>query len=89
MHIFTKVLLLLLAIVSIIEVFSDNPHSAKSDQNTDEHDFREFDEEPAEKYAESAQEEHIEIRQPSEDTNVPGKSFIPPMNMPPIRFAYW
>lgn len=90
MHRFTKVILFSLAIVSVIEVFSDTPKEAKSDNSAEEHDFREFDDEdPAEKYRADAQnDEHLEIRAPTGDGNSPGKSFIPPMDLPPIKFAY-
>lgn len=87
MHRFTKIVLFSLAIVSIIEVFSDPQTKVKSDHSEDEHDFREFDD-PADKYSEAAQEEQLEIRAPSGEGNVPGKTFVPPMNMPPIKFSY-
>jgi len=88
MHRFTKVVLILLAIISVFEVFSDNQHTNTKDHSEEEHDaFREFDD-PAEKYTEAAQDEQLEIRAPTGSDNAPGKTFIPPMDMPPIKFAY-
>lgn len=90
MHLFTKVILSVLLVISVIEVFSDDKHQkVKKDHSEEEHDaFREFDD-PAEKYTADSQDEHLEIRAPSDDGHAPGSTFIPPMNMPQIRFAYW
>lgn len=88
MHRFTKILLCVLAILSVFEVFSDT-QTGKAGHSEEEHDFREFDDDPAEKYSENAQEEHLEIRSPSGDGSAPGKTFIPPMDMAAIKFSYW
>lgn len=91
MNTFTKLVVLSLTVLSIIEVFSDtHQHSGKHGE--DEHDaFREFDD-PADKYAEDAavHEEELEIRAPSgaDDAAMRPKSFVPPMDMPPIKFSY-
>ncbi|KAI6191896.1 putative esophageal gland cell secretory protein 6 [Aphelenchoides bicaudatus] len=92
MHKFTKIVLFTLAIISVFEVLSDSPQEKSKGHSEDEHDaFREFDD-PADKYTQETQNdqaEHLEIRAPSgSDSNTPSKTFIPPMNMPPIRFAY-
>lgn len=87
MHRFTKIVLFTLAIISVFEVLSDSPNA--KDHSEEEHDaFREFDD-PADKYSEVAQDEPLKIRAPTGEDNAPSKSFVPPMDMPPIKFAYW
>ncbi|KAI6173661.1 putative effector protein [Aphelenchoides besseyi] len=87
MHPFTKIVVLSLTALSILEVFSD-PYGSSEKHVEEEHDaFREFDD-PADKYTGHEHEEPLEIRAPSDHGNSAPKSFIPPMDMPPIRFAY-
>jgi hypothetical protein len=73
----------------VFEVLSDSPGGNAKEHSEEEHDaFREFDD-PADKYSEGAQDEPLEIRAPTSNDKVPSKNFVPPMNMPPVKFAYW
>ena len=82
-----RVLLAVVAVMSVMEVLTQKEHHTE-----DEHDFQEFDDEPAAKYSPEAnadaEEESIEIRDPSAMPKR-DKAFAVPANLPPLRFSFW
>ena len=97
-----KIFVILLAtttIISIYEVVSnENTQLKEGDEaktQNEKDSFSQFDEvnneEPSYKYSEEAQEEgredELKIREPTREK--PKGAFKPPINMPPVKFAFW
>jgi hypothetical protein len=92
------ILLAIATIVSIYEVVSNNNEKQQkgrenSAEQNDADSFKQFEdaeEEPAYKYSEEAQQqndredEEVQIREPAGHGPIK-----PPINMPPITFAFW
>lgn len=86
---FTAVVVLSLTVISLFEVFM-NSQEADAGHAEDSHDaFSEFDD-PSDQYTASQKEheEPLEIRE-QVSTEAGKSTFVPPIDMPPIRFAFW
>lgn len=91
------ILLCVVTIFSIYEVLSNNNADYNNNNKEEEtkDSFKQFDEEfeeqPAYKYTNDAQklqdDEQVPIREPTRHDTKTG--FKPPINMPPIKFAFW
>lgn len=89
---FTAIVVISL-LISVYEVFSNGNNG---DEHEKDNSFKQFDdsdeEEPSFKYSKDAQrdlaageEEEVMIREPAGAK----KTFKPPINMPPVKFAFW